>query len=131
MSDHRFDYPTAAAPTSSRIFTQGARLAGDTPALKLMQETGLTTGGTRRTKNYGDAKHVWPLTVIFYTSHATLVDFDDMLTWIEDVAEGAVNSFEWTDENAVVRTVKIINDDFTFPKFGHDTQSCTLQLEEV
>ncbi len=131
MSDHRFDYPTAGAgSTSSIVFTLGARLVGDTPRLMLLQDSDLAKGGTRRSKSYGSAKHVWPLTVIFYSSHATLADFADLLSWIETVAIGAVNSFQWTDESGTVRTVRLINEGFEFPKFSVDCQSCQLLLEE-
>lgn len=130
MANHRFDYPTVIGATSSLEFTEGARLSGDTPSLKSNQDTALTLGGTRTAKSYSAAKDIWPLTVIFYCDHATLIDFISVKAWIESVANWAVNPFVWIDENSVARTVRIINDEFTFPKFGHNTQSCTFQLEE-
>jgi len=130
MANHRFDYPTAAAPTSSLVFTRGARLVSDTPLLRLNQEVGQTKGGTTRAKSYGPAKRVYPLTAIFAMSSGSEADFEDVVAWLDEVAEGAVNEFEWSDENGTVRTVRIVNgNEISFPKFAHDSQSCTFQLE--
>jgi hypothetical protein len=130
MADHRFDYPTAALPTTSLVFVRGARLVSDTPLLRLNQEVGQTKGGTTRAKSYGPAKRVYPLTAIFAISGASEADFEDVVTWIDEISEGAVNAFEWSDEHGTVRTVRIVNgNEISFPKFGHDSQSCTFQLE--
>jgi hypothetical protein len=130
MSVHRFDYPTAAAPTASLVFTRGARLVADTPSLRLNQEVDRAKGGTPMARNYGPVVRIYPFTAILTLASESEADFEDMVTWIEDVAEGAVNTFEWTDENSVVHTVRIMNTgEIPFPKFGWDSVSCTLQLE--
>ncbi len=128
MADHRFDYPTVAATTANIVFTRGAKLTGDTPELRLNQEMDYTYGGTPRARNKGSAKEVFPLTVIVSSSGSD-ADVADLMDWIENKTAGAVNTFQWTDESSVVRTVRIINDSFSFPKFGYDSQSCTLRLE--
>lgn len=130
MADHRFDFPTVAASTASLVFTRGARLVEDTPELIPNQEIGRTKGGTSMARSYGAAKRIWPVTAIFAISSGSEADFADVLAWIEDVAEGAVNEFEWTDENSIVRTVRLVNESFSFPKHGHDSQRCTFRLEE-
>lgn len=129
MANHRWDYTPVTGAASSLVFTEGARLSGDSQGLKLNQETTLTKGGTRQAKSYGAAKHIWQFTVIFFAS-STSIDLADILNWIENVSVGAVNAFVWTDENSTARTVRILSAEFTFPEFGHNTQSCTFQLEE-
>ncbi len=132
MGTHRLDFPTAAAPTASLIFVRDARLTADTPGLLLNQKIVRTYGGTPRAKNFGTARRVYPLTTIFAISSETETDFEDVVTFIMDTIEGGVNQFEWTDENGTVRTVIMTNEDLLqFPKFGHDTQSFTFQLEVV
>ena len=56
-------------------------------------------------------------------------DLADVIDFIDNVAEGGVNTFDWTDSEEVVRTVQIANDDFTFKRFGEDTFCCTFLLE--
>lgn len=130
MSDHRFDWPSAGASERSIEFPRGARLAGDTPALRLNQETGYSKGGTLRARQYGPAKRVHPVTVIVAADSATETDVEDLVLWITAVAEGALNSFDWSDETGTVRRVRIVNGEFSFPRFGSAAQSCMLQLEE-
>ena len=129
MADHRFDYPTAAASTANIVFTRGAQLTGDIPGLRLNQDIDYSDGGTPRARNKGAAKQVFPLTVIVARSSGSEADVADLMDWIEDTAEGAVNTFQWTDADSVVHTVRIVNSEFTFPAFGYDSQSCLLQLE--
>jgi hypothetical protein len=58
MGNHRIDYPTAAAPTASLVFTRGARLGDDTNSLRLNQTVDRAWGGTTRAKKYGAGKPV-------------------------------------------------------------------------
>ena len=130
MADHRFDYPAAGESSeSSIVFVRGAQLAGDTPGMRLHQDVAYAHGGTPRARNLGAAKRVWPLTVIVASASEYEADVEDLIRWITDVAQGAVNAFYWTDAGGTVRRVRMVNGEFAFPKFGHDGQSCQLQLE--
>jgi hypothetical protein len=130
MADHRWDYPAVAGATSSLVFVKGARFSGDPQSLSLNQDTGKTLGSVRWAKNYGAASHLWQFSVAFYAAHASDIDLADVLSWIETVSVGAVNSFVWSDSAGVQRTVRIIDAEFSFPEFGHDTQSCIFTLEK-
>jgi hypothetical protein len=41
-----------------------------------------------------------------------------VVAFVDDYAEGAVNTVQWTDEIGTVRTVRILNDTVGFAKFG-------------
>lgn len=132
MGDHRFDYPTAAASTSSLVWVRGAQLVADTPGLELNQKIRKSTGGTTRVKKYGDPNEVWPLTTIYAIGSGDEADWADVWTWIKTVCAGGVNTFEWTDSAGVVRTVRMVNDGkLSFPKFAYGTMSFTWMLEVV
>ncbi len=132
MGTHRLDYPTAAAPTASLVFSRGARLTDDTPRINLNQSITRTWGGTPRAQSFGDANRIYPLTAIFASSSGSETDFADVVTFIMDSIEGGVNSFQWTDEDGTVRTVRLMNEGgMEFPKHGHDSQRCTFLLEVI
>lgn len=102
----------------------------DAPGLELIQKIRRTLGGTKRVKSYGDAREVWPLTTIFAIAGASEADFADVWAWIKTTVNGGVNTFQWTDSAAVVRTVRMVNEGkLSFPKFGHDSMSFTWMLE--
>jgi hypothetical protein len=118
MGNHRIDYPTAAAPTASLVFTRGARLGDDTNSLRLNQTVDRAWGGTTRAKKYGAGKPVYALSAIVAESSGSETDAADVVAFVDDYAEGAVNTVQWTDEIGTVRTVRILNDTVGFAKFG-------------
>lgn len=118
MGTHRIDYPTAAAPTASLVFARGARLGDDTNSIRLNQTVDRAWGGTTRAKKYGAGKRVYTLSAIIAESSGSETDAGDVIAFVDEYAEGAVNTVQWTDENGTVRTVRILNDAVDFGKFG-------------
>jgi hypothetical protein len=132
MADQRFDYPTAAAPTASLVWTRGAQLVEDTPRMNLNQKAKRTPGGTLRVKSYGDPNELYPVTTIFAESSESEADMADVYAFVTTHIEGGVNTFQWTDSAGTVRTVRMTNEDvLNFPKFGHDSRKFQWILEKI
>jgi hypothetical protein len=133
MATPKFDYPNATSPTSTLTFPQGGRLLRDSP--QLINRTIIT----RRTQDdelltwkRGDGKRVYPYTIRVKLTSVTETDMDDLMTFIDETVGWSASSFDWTDENSEMRTVKCVNDPGTgiqFERFGLDTAIAELVLE--
>ena len=135
MAIPRFDYPDTLSPTSSLVFAQGGRLVNDTPSLEPVQALKRTRSGSPRVESYGSCRRVYPFTARFLITspagegHET--DYPDVLTFIDDVIQGAVNHFIWTDEYSVEHEVIMVNSLYEFPRYSLTCISCVFQLEEI
>jgi hypothetical protein len=139
VADHRFDYPSAAAPSVSLTFPRGGPMVADAPRIVNHTVT------TRRTQDgdllswaRGSGRRVYPYTIRFLMSSATETDLDDVISFIDTTAQWSHNAFDWTDSAGTVRRVRIINDPasgLSFEVFGTSgtatVMSTTLMLEVV
>lgn len=133
MATPKFEYPTATAPTNTLTFTEGGRLVKDSPEGKndnLVTER--APDGSLLSWNFGgDGQRVFPFSARVKIAHATEADMADVVNWIENICEWSKNTFVWTDESGVARTVTLTNTSYRFDRFGLDTYEVLLTLEEV
>ena len=130
-----FKYPNATSPTLTLTFETATGTDGhlqtDSEFIKKNQLQDVTIGGVRMVKNLGDDSHQWEYSVYILTSSGSYTDKDNVLEFIGSTyANGAQNSFVWTDYNSTERTVKMINDTIAFKTVGNYTL-CVFILEEV
>lgn len=130
MADPRFDYPTAASPTNSLVFAQGGQLWRDAVSIAPKQVKTVTMGGSVMVDSLGDSSVIHPFTARFKSSSLTEADYDDVKEFIDEIVQWALNSFQWTDENGTVRTVRIWNEKTSFPEFTYDEQQFVFLLRE-
>lgn len=129
MALNTFKYPDATAPTTTLTFNN-AHLLQDAPEIEFNQITGRAKGGARYTESFGAGFEIFPLTIIVpMTKVSTEADYADLRTFILTTVNGAENTFVWTDENSVARTVRITNSNVRFETFGGTRKSVTLNLE--
>ncbi len=123
-----WNYPTAAAATSTITFDVAAHLIGDAPTVEFNQATERSKGGTMFSESFGAAKRLYPFSAYIYNSHATSADFADLITWLVTTVNGAENSFQWTDEDSTVRTVRITDGSISIERTGQYRKfSCNLE----
>lgn len=135
MATPQFNYPTAAAATSTITFPEGDRLMKDSPQyVNRTVQTARTQDDDLLTWIRGDGKRVFPYSVRVKISSESYTDMDDLIDFAENTVEWSSNTFQWTDENGTVRTVRLINEassGLTFERFGLDTVITTLLLEVI
>lgn len=123
MSDHRFDYPTAAASTANIVFTTAARLIDDPDELRFNDELGESKGGSDYVREYGEDQNRYTFTAIIPRSGlAAAKTFFGVIT--------RVNTFQWTDDVATVRTVRLMTNPIRFEPTGGNWVRITLELKE-
>lgn len=130
-----FKYPNATSPTITLTFEAATgsdgHLQTDSEFIKKNQLQDVTIGGVRMVKNLGDDLHQWEYSVYVLTSSATYTDKDNVVEFIGSTyANGAQNSFVWTDYNSMARTVRMINDTISFKTVANFTL-CSFLLEEL
>ncbi len=126
---NRWDYPTAAAPTSTIIFDVAGHLIEDSPTVEFNQAIERTKGGTQMVESFGSAKRLYPFSVYIYNVHASSADYADVIAFIITTLNGAENTFQWTDENSVVRTVRLTDNSISFEMVGN-YKKFSVNLEE-
>ena len=108
-----FSYPTVAAATKTLTFD--ARQYTDkwyTEKNQLMDET---NGGAIMVKNLGSDRSTWEYTVVVPVTSVSVTDQADIESFISSTyANGAQNTFVWTDTDSTARTVRMINSSFSF-----------------
>ena len=128
MANNRFDYPTAAAPTSSIVFDTAAQLIGDADTISFNDELAVTAGGTDQVREFGVAQSMYDVTVIVPRSSETASDKADLAAFLNTVRR--INTFQWTDENGTVRTVRNHSNPMTLePMAGGLYSTVTLSLK--
>jgi len=130
MADPRFDYPTAASHTSSLVFVQGGQLWKDAVSIAPNQIIAVTMGGSPMVDNLGDSEIIHPFTARFKSSSVTEADYDDVKTFVDETVQWALNTFQWTDHNGTVRTVRIWNGKTSWPEFTYDLLQFAFLLRE-
>lgn len=122
MSNHRFDYPTAAATVANIEFTTAARLIDDPDELRFNDELGESKGGADYVREYGDDqdRHTFSF-VIPRASMAAAKTFFGVVT--------RLNTFQWTDDAATVRTVRNMTNPIRFEPYNGVWVRVTLELK--
>jgi hypothetical protein len=123
MSDHRFDYPTAAASVANIVFTTAARLIEDPDELRFNDEIGESKGGSDYVREYGDDQNRYTFSAILPRASMAAAK-----TFFGTVKR--VNTFQWTDDAAAVRTVRLMNDSIRFVPLSGIYVIITLELKE-
>jgi len=133
MATPKFEWPDAIAPMNTLTFTEGGRLVKDSPEGNndnLVTER--APDGNLLSWNFGGAgQRGFPFSARVKIDHATEADMADVVDWIENVCEWSKNTFVWTDESSVARTVVLTNKSYRFDRYGLDTYEVLLTLEEV
>ncbi len=126
---NKWDYPTAAVPTVTITFDIAGHLMGDSPAVEFNQAIERSKGGTTMVESFGSAKRLYPFSAYVYNVHATSADYADVIAFIITSLNGAENTFQWTDENSIVRTVRLVDGTVSFEMAGN-YKKFTVNLEE-
>ena len=135
MATETWKYPTTSSPTKTLAFLTSGRLQTSSDFIRFNQVQDVTIGGVRMVKNLGDRLNQYEYSVYVPTSSATAssvnADYADVLSFIgSSYANGAVNSFVWTDHESTDRTVRVISDDISVQTVGSYTL-IGVTLEEV
>lgn len=128
MALNTFKYPNSTAPTTTLTFNNG-HLVEDEPEITFNQSISEAFGGTPCSESWGDAQDGYPMSVIVpVTKVSTECDYADLRTFLITTINGATNSFVWTDENSVERTVKLMDSKITFKTFAAIYKKVTMNL---
>jgi hypothetical protein len=155
MATPKFSYPDYTADDySADEFYLPFRLSGgvygagrdvnrqheDVAGFDLNRDIGKTLGGLTMIDDLGGSKrrwqfstHVWNYSAPapdgaphYYSPHE--IDLNDVLIFVRDFA---LDSFDWTDIDGVVRRVRLVSNSFDFRPFGLDETWVSFQLEEA
>ncbi len=125
---NRWDYPTFAATTASLIFDVAGHLIEDAPVVEFNQAVERSKGGTMMVESFGSAKRLYPFSAYIYNSHVSSADYADIISFVITTLNGAENTFQWTDENSEVRTVRLVDGTISFEIAGNYRKfSCNLE----
>lgn len=86
-----------------------------------------TAGGTLQVENLG----VTTSTRRLRLTHLTQAVYDSLVTWHSTVAQGAVNTFTYNDENGDSHTVRWLDDTLNAPEYRNGRFSVEITLEIV
>lgn len=128
MAQNTFKYPNYISPVTTLTFIHG-HLIEDAIGVQFNETTELSKGGTRFVESFGAAKYQFPFTAIVPKDSATETDYADVLAFFI-ATNGAVTNFSWTDENSVIRTVRMVSGSLTFENVGVH-KKFTVMLEVV
>ncbi len=104
----RFDYPTAAVPTTSLVLDTTGRLVDGEDEIQFIDDLGMTKGGIDRAQDYGDERDVYAVSfVVPRAAVGAESDLADVKTFFKTVKR--INTFQWTDSGSTVRTVRNIS----------------------
>jgi len=132
MANETFVYDTQTL-TFGTTNAKG-RLLGGSDIIEANQIIVRTIGGVTMVDNLGDERKLFEYGIIVPESSGSETDYADLLTFFGSTyVNYGQNSFIWTDHASVARTVRAINNTFTFgidPKLGSDYRTLKLILEE-
>ena len=125
MTTPRFDFPTAAAPTSSVIFTEGYRypFAGTDRRYQLIEES---AGGQPFT--YDKGVEVLRVTLTFRRLSRSL--FDEVRAFLRTVTLMALYPFDFTDHTGTVTRVRYEADSLNWSETDYQHIECQLSLRQ-
>ena len=109
-----FKYPDSTEPPTKTLTFEGAsggtggHRITDGESIVYNQKISHTKGGILMVRNLGDSFRKWQYTVIVLISSETYTDKDDVIEFFSSTyANGAVNTFIWTDYNSIERMVRM------------------------
>lgn len=86
-----------------------------------------TAGGTIQVENLGVTVSTRKLVLTYLTESV----YDSLVTWHSTVAQGALNTFTYNDENGDSHTVRWIDDTLNAPEYRNGYFSAEILLEIV
>ena len=107
-------------------FTCGSEYPYDNSE-ELVQVRDRTAAGNLRVEGYGVT--IKRRTLLF--AHMPKVDYDSLLNWYYNVADGALNAFTITDEFGLQEEVRIVAGTLDFTERYTDTSSGSLLIEVI
>lgn len=110
MADETWDI-TVNSVQKLLTFETCGRLIESNDFIKPNQAQDVTIGGVRMVKNLGQQLNQYEYGVYVPISSVSQTDADDVLEFLGSTfANYAVNSFVWTNDESVARTVRMISD---------------------
>lgn len=107
-------------------FEEGASYPAPRP-LEKIQVSDRTAAGTYKSENLGPTKN----TRVLNFSDMLKTDHDNLKNWYDIIADGSINSFEFTDERGFVGEVIILDKVFNFTENDYELFGGSLTLEYV
>lgn len=107
-------------------FSRGMQYPVSKPVEKI-QATDRTASGALQVESLG--LNIETRRLVFKNLPQT--DYDDLVDWFNNIADGAANTFEYYDETGASMTVRIISKKLDFPQTYHEQYSGELLLEVV
>lgn len=99
----------------------------DSNPIRKIQIKDRTASGKLRVEDLGVAIYTKNLNLISITKN----DYDGLVDWFENKANGAVNSFTYYDQYGATFTVRMINDTLDITQIGVNRYSGEITLEVV
>jgi hypothetical protein len=117
-----------------RFFTDTKEFIFDDPSqyptskpLQKRQITDRTADGDLQVENFNINVKTRTLNFVDMSKH----DYDGLLEWFDNVADGAANTFSFEDEWGDISTMRIISNVYDFPETSYQRYSGSLILEHV
>ncbi len=125
MSTPRFDYPTAAAPTTSVVFTEGYKYPyeGADRRIQVQEES---AGG----QLYVYDKGVEVLTMDLTFRRLTKALFDQVRAFLRTTVQMGASTFDFTDHDGTVTTVRSVPESFRWSLTDFQHYDCRLSLRK-
>lgn len=98
-----------------------------TKTIEMVQAIDRTAGGVLQVEDLGPPIRCFILRFKLLPE----VDYNGLKNWFEYVAQGALNSFTFYDEDARDYTIRILSDKLDFPEVQHQRYSGDLLVEEI
>ena len=134
-----FMYPTVAAVTKTLTFESASGAGGaDGQLLSSPREiifnqiVDKTVSGIRLVRNLGEHFDRWSYTTVIHLSSTTYTDWSDILDFFgSGYANGGESSFQWTDYDSTVRTVRLVSVSIPRTMISGDRCQIMMILEEI
>lgn len=94
--------------------------------IEKIQSTDRTASGKFKAETYNVTLRRFPLT----WTNLPPADYSALVTWFDSVADGAANSFTYTDPDNVDYTVRIITKTLSFSRNANNYFSGSITMEE-
>jgi hypothetical protein len=127
MTTPRFDYPTAAAPTDSVVFTGASYsypVGGEDRRIQAQEET---AGGALIVYDKGAEVQTMDLTWP-EDGAMPLATFTALRSFLRTVTLMGLRTFQLTDHAGTVTTVRVVGDSFAWRLVGHERYLVSLRL---
>lgn len=109
------------------LFPRGVQTPGNEPITK-SQAVDRTAAGSLQVESFGVTTRE---KVLVFRGMDKATTYADLVTWFDDVANGAENSFTYTDHDSATAIVQIITPALAFTETEPGTMEGSLTLEVV